>query len=178
MSTGHTFPRRAITALLLTLACTAAMAATPAENLDSAGQLFTAGRYQECRDLLLSVQEGQLTPEQTARRSELLEEVDVAINQSDKARRDLQDGERALESNMLTPAEDFLKAVDANKYASSEQKDRARRGLGTVARKRELNRRAEAAPPASRPVEADRPAGPVSPAPDAPRPAAPAGELA
>src|SRR5205814_3541896 len=51
------------------------------------------------RRTLLDLDKGKLTDEQSERRSELLEEVSAAINQSNRARQNLDDGDKAFDAH-------------------------------------------------------------------------------
>src|SRR5207244_2215233 len=100
-------------------------AATPADQLDQAVQQFQKGDYQQARRTLLDLDTGKLTDEQSERRSELLEEVSAAINQSNRARQNLDDGDKAFDAHDDAAAEKLYNAVIDNSYASPAQKQRA-----------------------------------------------------
>ncbi|MBI4581902.1 MAG: hypothetical protein HY718_19550, partial [Planctomycetes bacterium] len=139
MSTGRKLSRWVVVALVLGLGAASALAEmTAAEKLDKASQLFKAGQYEQSKALLLEIEPAQLNADQNRQRSELVDEVVVAINQSNKARRDLQDAEQALEAGQRPRAADLFGAVQKNPYASDDQKTRARNGLATIARQEQL----------------------------------------
>jgi type II secretory pathway component GspD/PulD (secretin) len=143
--------------LLIGLLAIPALAETSAtDKLDQAAQLFKSGQYQDCKALLLEIDGGQLNADQNRRRNELAEEVVVAINQSSKARRDLQDAEQALSSGDRKQAGSLFQAVQKNAYANADQKNRARNGLATLSRQQELD--AQVSGTTTRPASAPAPA--------------------
>nr|HPZ98603.1 hypothetical protein [Phycisphaerae bacterium] len=152
MSTGRNLPRWFVTTMIVGMLGSPGLAQTAAEKLDKAASMFKAGQYDEAKALLMEIEPNQLTAEQNRTRGELVEEVVVAINQSNKARRDLQDAESALEANDRTRAAALFRAVQNNPYATEDQKNRARNGLTTISRQEELESRL--ASPATRPAAA------------------------
>ncbi len=155
MSTGRNLPRSVISALILVGLGAPAFGQTAAEKLGKAADLFKAGDYDQSKALLLEIEPSQLNADQNRQRSELVEEVVVAINQSNKARRDLQDAEQALESNDRVRAGDLFRAVQGNNYATADQKVRAKNGLATISRQQELESKlpAPTSQPAAKPAK-------------------------
>ncbi len=149
MSTGWKLARSVVVAVVMGCFVLPALAEmTAPEKLSKASELFKAGQYDQSKALLLEIDAAQLNAEQKHQRDELSEEVVVAINQSNKARRDLQDAEKALESGDRTRAGDLFRAVQKNAYASADQVGRAKNGLATIARQRELESKLPAKKPA------------------------------
>ncbi|HPU31988.1 MAG TPA: hypothetical protein PK184_04770 [Phycisphaerae bacterium] len=136
-----------------------ALAATPAEELDRARGLFDKGQYVEAREVLQTIDREQLDEQQKGRRDELLKELEVAINQANRARQNLEDADQALKTNDASRAERLYRAVQSNDYATSQQKARAREGLALLERQRRLQRelgeRPTTRPAATRPANGD-----------------------
>lgn len=162
MSTGRNLQRCVLSAFLVGLLSALCLAQTAAETLDRAAQLFEDGQFEESRSLLMQIEPNQLTADQNRQRGELIEEVAVAINQSNKARRDLRDAESALEDGDRSRAAGLFRAVQNNTYATQDQKARARNGLATLSRQRELE--SQLAAPATRPAESNPPEAQEAPA--------------
>ncbi|HEY3242717.1 MAG TPA: hypothetical protein VGM03_05125 [Phycisphaerae bacterium] len=131
-------------------------AADDASNLKTAIKLFDEGKYLAAQELLLKVKPEGLNEAQRTQRNEYLDKVQDAINQAEKAERDLDAGEAALKAGDLDKAEELLKLVTSNKYASEDTRNAAYTDLKTVgARRKEMSkpRPAEAVtPPAPAPV--------------------------
>jgi len=66
------------------------LAASAPEQLDKAADLFQQGQYEQARKMLLEIDRDKLSTEQKQHRDELVEEIGTAINQSAKARQDLE----------------------------------------------------------------------------------------
>jgi len=121
-------------------------AATPSEQLEQSQRLFEQGKYGEAKDLLLKIAPSALTDEQTQKRNEMVEEVRVAINQSNKAQQDLADADKAFSTSDRVTAAKLYRGILNNNYASAAQKKRAREGLAWIDRQRMLANKMNAAP--------------------------------
>jgi len=86
---AHKVLQRMVKAVLVLTLGYPALAATPAQQLDEAAELFNQGQYEQAKRILLEINRDQLTDEQKQRRDELVGEVEPAINQSAKARQNL-----------------------------------------------------------------------------------------
>ena len=85
--------------------------AAPADELDKAVHAYNSGNYQQAQELLLKVDRDALTDEQKQHRDQLMEAVRTGINQSNKAKQDLGDGQKALTAGNLAAAEKCFSAV-------------------------------------------------------------------
>ncbi len=141
--------------------------ATPAGDLQEAVTLYNAGNYEQARESLLAIDRDALTAEQKQQRDELVEATRTAINQVNKARQDLADGDRAYDAGQRLPAETAYRAVLDNAYATDAQKQRAREGLALLERQQSLQEQVDATPPADEQSADESPAD-ASPA-DAPQ---------
>ncbi|MEP0843308.1 MAG: hypothetical protein HRF43_11450, partial [Phycisphaerae bacterium] len=157
MRRGQLMPRWSAICIGIGWSVLAAMAATPAEDLDKAGELFRKGQYTDARELLMGIDRDKLTDEQKVRRDELANELEEAINQAGRARQNLEDADAAFKSQDLGKAERLFRAVQANLYATDAQKQRARDGLALIEKQRQLETRiGESTPPATRPARGPR----------------------
>lgn len=133
------------------------------ETLKRAIALFDEGDYSGAQELLTGIDRGKLSASEQTLRDDYLARSQVAITMSEKAVRDLEDAETAIQEKELDRAKQLLDAVLANKYASSKLKqsaDEIKRGIGGGANP-------QPAPP--RPAASDR-AEPSSTAPKAGEP--------
>ncbi len=178
MRVGRNLWRRSVLTVWAAL-LVASAPAVASEKLDEAARLYGEQAYQQAQAILLELDRDQLTAEEKQKRDELVEQVRIAIHQSNKARQNLDDGEKAFAAGENEAAAGFYRAVGENAFATAAQKRQAREGLASIAKKRDLERRitatapaavepppAEAAPVEAAPVESAAPATPASPASD------------
>ncbi|MHC4672870.1 MAG: tetratricopeptide repeat protein, partial [Planctomycetota bacterium] len=134
-------------------------AATAADQLEKAIELFQEGKYQQAQKALLDVSVEKLDDKQKQRRDELVDEVKTAINQYNKGKQNLHDADKAFEQNKRSSAEKLYRAVLDNSYATTEQKQKARKGLALIAKQNKLEQKLSAKksnqtspPPTTRPA--------------------------
>jgi type II secretory pathway component GspD/PulD (secretin) len=125
------------------------MAAAQEEQLQAAIHLYEQQEYKAAQEALLRVNRGALTDAQRDQLDGLLKVLPEAINGSEKAAQDLADGEAAFDVADWDTAERHFRAVQDNKYATPQARERAVTQNERIAEKRRL---AEAAKP-SGPVE-------------------------
>jgi len=128
-------------------------AATPAEQLDEAVELFNQGQYDKGKEVVQAIDRDALNDEQKQRRDELLEEVTTAINQSAKIKQNLGDAEKTFRDNDRPTAGRLYQAVLDNAYATTEQKLRAQEGLARIAEAQKRDREQVVAAPSTQPAK-------------------------
>ncbi|NLX21811.1 MAG: hypothetical protein GXY55_09095 [Phycisphaerae bacterium] len=162
MKVGRNLWRRSV----MTVGAVLLLISAPAlasEKLDEAARLYGEQAYQQAQALLLELDRDQLTADEKQKRDELIEQVRIAIHQSNKARQNLADADKAFSAGENEAAEGFYHAVMDNDFASPAQKQQAREGLASVDKKRELDRRIAATAPAPAPAPAvSEPVAPVA----------------
>ncbi len=115
-----------LTALVLsTWTIPSALAQNEGANLDRAIKLFDEGNYLDSQELLVGIDRGKLTAKQQTTRDDYLNRVQVAVNMSEKAARDLEDAETALSENEKDKAAKLVAAVQANEYAPKQVREGA-----------------------------------------------------
>ena len=107
-----------VSALLLTVGAVApASAQDAAAALDRAIKLFEAGDYLTAQELLVGIDRDQLVAQHQEIRDDLLNRTQFAITLYEKALRDLEDAETAMNDGEVDRAKELLDGVLANEYA-------------------------------------------------------------
>ncbi len=88
-----------------------------AEALKQAIHLFEAGDYLAAQEILAGIDRDKLAGPQQRQRDDYLERVQVALRMSEKAIRDLEDAETAVEEGEYVAAHALLQNVLDNEYA-------------------------------------------------------------
>ena len=138
----------------------AARAGDDPARLNEAIQLFNAGDYVAAQELLAEIDRTQLSPEQQQSRDDYLSRVQIALTMYEKALRDLEDAENAINSNDLARAEELLNQVLNNEYAAEALRRDADQHLRDLSRE---GVRGGAAPARSEAVQAAVEAGTAPP---------------
>ena len=137
----------AVMAAFLVLApAVPAHAQDAAQSLDEAIRLFEDGRFIEAQEMLASVDRAALSSEQQKIRDDYLGRVQVAVTMYEKALRDLEDAETAIEDHDYARAEELLERVLDNEYAAEPLRQSARAHLSEIGERSEVLDAGESAP--------------------------------
>ncbi|MHC5110005.1 MAG: hypothetical protein ACYTHJ_09015 [Planctomycetota bacterium] len=91
--------------------------------------LFDQGEYLAAQETLVGVDRGSLSAKDQGKRDEYLNRIQVAITMEDKALRDVEDAETAIEDGDKARGRELLNAVLANPYAPESLQRVARNRL-------------------------------------------------
>lgn len=94
-----------------------ARAGEASDTLKAAIGLFDQGEYLAAQEKLTAIDRDQLSDKDRDLRDDYVNRIQVAITMEDKALRDLEDAETAIEDDQLEQAEALLNAVIHNEYA-------------------------------------------------------------
>lgn len=126
--------------------------AQDAKALTQAISLFNDGEYLASQEILTAIDRDKLDARQQAQRDVYLNRVQVAITMYEKALRDLEDAETAINDQATDHAENLLNRVLSNEYAAHPVRQSAQAML------RQLRGEAPDAPVATQKVETPTPA--------------------
>lgn len=123
----------------VSVAVPTALAQDESATLDKGIKLFEQGDYLGAQQTLAGIDRSKLDAKQQATRDDYLNRIQIAINMSEKAVRDLEDAETALADKDAAKAERLVGVVLANEYASEAVRKSAN----------DLQKRLKAAPAAA-----------------------------
>lgn len=136
------------------IAVPSAFAQGETETLDKGIKLFEQGDYLGAQQLLVGIDRAKLDAKQQSSRDDYLGRIQIAINMSEKAVRDLEDAETACAEKETAKAERLIGVVLANEYASES----VRKSANEIQKKLKDAPAAAAVPaPAAAPVAATPP---------------------
>ncbi len=104
-------------ALSVTVAPQRGIAQDEAAALEQAIELFNQADYVAAQEVLVAIDRAALSGEQQAVRDEYLNRVQVAINMAEKALREFENGQTAMEEGERDRAVELFERVLANEYA-------------------------------------------------------------
>ncbi|MGD2110211.1 MAG: hypothetical protein PVI86_12585 [Phycisphaerae bacterium] len=137
--------------VLSTLPASTALAQDQAASLDRAIELFNQADYIAAQEVLVGIDRDALTDEQRAVRDEYLNRVQVAINMAEKALREFEDAQIAIDEGEHDAAVDLLERVLANEYAD----DALRRSASASLLELQRAGAGRTPPPAAQPAAGD-----------------------
>lgn len=145
---------KAIT-VLIAAACwlspAGAMGQDPSASLKQAVGLFEDGNYLGAQELLAGIDRSQLSASEQAVRDDYLNRVQVALTLYEKALRDLEDAETAIDDGNVAEAKRLLQSVLDNEYAAEP----LQRAAAQVLRRFEQGDAPAERPPSSRRISPD-----------------------
>ncbi|MCO6438816.1 MAG: hypothetical protein J5J06_17105 [Phycisphaerae bacterium] len=118
-----------LVALVLLASPRPALAEDDSQRLREAVKLFDEGDYLAAQELLVAIDPEALSSDEQTRRGDYLQRVQVALTMYEKALRDLEDAETAIDDNDPARARELLNRVIENEYAAPALREAARTHL-------------------------------------------------